>query len=201
MMLQLHCQLSQDRSISLSRKEQLIMCQERKNYVVPYPDPNRPFHVVLVSVPFEIWKEITRENDRIRKRMQYHGRCKCPRTQICFCTEDCANCMHQTNGDILSLDYDYATDSDSEVISMYETLEDKSAANFPEQIAQEALVEKIIAYLQQAMPEALQVLQLQIFDGLSERQALKILGITRSTYRSRLQVIKDDLISKFDLNL
>lgn len=121
------------------------MCQESKNYVVPYPDPNRPFHVVLVSVPFEIWKEITRENDRIRKRMQYHGRCKCPRSQICFCTGDCANCMHQITGDTLSLDYSYASESDDESISLYETLEDIGASSFPEHIAHQEIIKEIIA--------------------------------------------------------
>ena len=42
--------------------------QDDKSYVVPYPDPDRPFHVILVPVPFEIWKELTRDNDRIRKK-------------------------------------------------------------------------------------------------------------------------------------
>lgn len=51
--------------------------------------------------------------------------------------------------------------------------------------------------MQQAMPEALQVLKLQIFDGLSERQALKKIEIPRSTYRSHWNAVRSDLISKF----
>lgn len=176
-----------------------MMSKNHINYVVPYPDPDRPYHVLLIPVSYEIWKDITRENDRIRKKMQYHGRCCCPKSQICFCTGECFNCMHQITGDTLSLDYSYASESDDESISLYETLEDIDASSFPEHIAHQEIVKEIIAYLQMTMPEALQVLELQFFNGLSERQALEKLGIARSTYRSRFDVIRNDLISKFDL--
>lgn len=172
-----------------------------RNYVVPYPDPDRPYHVVLIPVPYEIWKEITRENDRIRKRMQYHGMCQCPRTQICFCTGDCTSCRYQLTGSLLSLDYTYSADTNDEAISLYDLLEDESSSSFPEHIAHKAIVNEIIIYLQQAMPEALQVLALQVFDGLSERHALEKLDIPRSTYRSRWNAVRDDLISKFGQDL
>ena len=121
--------------------------QDDKNYVVPHPDPDRPFHVVLVPVPFEIWKELTRNNDRIRKKAQYHGKCCCPRSQIGFCTGDCASCQYQLTGDLLSLDYTYTVENNDEPASLYDTLEDESSSSFPEHIAQKAIVNEIVVYL------------------------------------------------------
>lgn len=175
--------------------------QDDKNYVVPYPDPDRPFHVVLVPVPFEIWKELTRDNDRIRKKAQYHGKCCCPRSQICFCTGDCASCKYQQAGNMLSLDYTYSADTNDESISLYDLLEDEGASSFPEKIAQKNIVDEIIAYLREVMPEALQVLELQVSYGLSERRALEVLGIPRSTYRSRWTAVRNELIKKFELDI
>ena len=168
---------------------------------VPYPAPDRPFHVVMVPVPAEIKQEITRDNDRIRKKAQYYGKCCCPRSQICFCTGDCASCKYQLAGNLLSLDYTYSTDTNDEAISLYDLLGDEGASSFPDKIAQKNIVDEIIAYLQQVMPETLQVLKLQVSDGFSERQALEKLGIPRSTYRSRWDKVRNDLVLKFGQDL
>ena len=84
---------------------------------------------------------------------------------------------------------------------MYDLLGDEGASSFPDKIAQKNIVDEIIAYLQQVMPETLQVLKLQVSDGFSERQALEKLGIPRSTYRSRWDKVRNDLVLKFGQDL
>lgn len=104
-------------------------------------------------------------------------------------------------GNLLSLDYTYNADTNDESISLYDLLEYKGASSFPEKIVQKNIVDEIIAYLRKVMPEALQVLDLQISDGLSERHALAKLCIPRSTYRSRWTAVRNELIKKFELDI
>lgn len=177
------------------------MANNRYSDSVPYPDPDRPFQSVMIPVSCEIKKEITRDNDRIRKKAQYHGRCHCPRQQIKYCTGDCVSCKYQAVGDIVSLDYNYTSDKSDEPVSLHEILEDRNSSKFPEDIAEKDLINEIRNYLEHAMPEAWLVLIMQIYDNLSERQALEKLGIPRSTYRSRWDIVRNDLIVKFGQDL
>lgn len=72
---------------------------------------------------------------------------------------------------------------------------------FLKKLPQKNIVDEIIAYLREVMPEALQVLELQVSYGLSERRALEVLGIPRSTYRSRWTAVRNELIKKFELDI
>lgn len=177
------------------------MEKNEQNYMVPYPDPDRPSRSVLIPVSYGIKKEISSDNDRIRKKAQYHGRCHCPRRQIQYCTGDCVTCKYQAVGDIVSLDYNYISDNSDEPVSLHEILEDRNSSNFPEKIAEQDLINEVRNYLEHVMPEAWLVLKLQIYDGFSERESLKELGIPRSTYRSRWNKVRKDLIAKFKLDI
>ena len=49
------------------------MEKNEQNYMVPYPDPDRPSRSVLIPVSYGIKKEISSDNDRIRKKPNIMG--------------------------------------------------------------------------------------------------------------------------------
>ncbi len=42
--------------------------------------------------------------DAHRKRMQYHGRCRCPQKKVWLCDGECGLCAYAASGDVSSLD-------------------------------------------------------------------------------------------------
>lgn len=52
----------------------------------------------------EVYYAYQRPIDAHRKRIQYHGRCFCPKNEIWKCDGDCGLCRHSRAGDMASLD-------------------------------------------------------------------------------------------------
>lgn len=132
--------------------------------------------------------------DLFRRKQQKHGKCVCPRCKQLICDMDCYTCPFYRAGDARSLDYCDAT-------------EDGSEESWVNQIQNEdPLVEEIIAEafearelynrLAELMPEALEIGRLRL-SGMPDTAIAKDIGITNTTFRSRLAKAKSILIKEF----
>ena len=152
-----------------------------KYFAMRNPDNHSQVTLIEVDNP-----ELQKEADRIRKKAQYHGECACPRRYIWKCDGDCDLCDYCVREQLLSLDMEIENHGNhfTDDASTEEILMDK------------LLFAKLLARLEVLMPEAIEVGRL-ILDGESERSSLERLGMTRSTYRSRLKKVKKQLSDEF----
>lgn len=151
--------------------------------LVAMRNPDNHRQVTLIEVETT---EIQKEIDRIRKKAQYHGECACPKRFIWKCDGDCDRCEYCVSQQPLSLNLElenhgdhFADTADTEAI-----------------VADKLIFAELLARLAVLMPEAIEVGKLKL-DGESERSSIEQLGMTRSTYRSRLEKVKKQLLEEF----
>ena len=160
----------------------------------------KPYRIYLkstrewVEVSEEIYRERTRYYDAFRKRQQSHGQCVCPKNKFWLCDGDCYNCEFRKAGDTLSLDYQ-TENEDGDTCSPIETLSD-NAPSVEEIICAQIELEQLFKRLEQIMPEAINIGKLRQ-EGMSDEAIAKVIGIKRTTFRSRLDKAKEMLVSEF----
>lgn len=137
---------------------------------------------------FDTWRT------NLRKREQYHGRCMCPRNKWWLCDGMCDDCEFHAAGDILSLDMPVSNE-DGDEVSLMDTLVDP-APLIEDVICDKAELDQLFSRLQELMPEAIQIGQLCQKDPTDEAIA-EIIGIKRTTFRSRLEKAKQQLATEF----
>ena len=135
----------------------------------------------------EQYSEFDRWRTNLRKREQYHGRCMCPRNKWWLCDGMCDDCEYHAPGDILSLDMPTSND-DGDEVTLLDMLEDP-AASLEEVICDKAELDQLYERLDQLMPEAVEIGRLRQ-KGLTDEAIAKIVGIKRTTFRSRLAKAK-----------
>ena len=145
------------------------------------PDNHRQITLIEVETT-----EIQKEIDRIRKKAQYHGECACPKRFIWKCDGNCDCCEYCVRKQSLSLDLEIenhgdhiADTADTEVI-----------------VADKLIFTELLRRLAVLMPEAIEVGKLKL-EGESERSSIEQLGMTRSTYRSRLEKVRKQIYEEF----
>lgn len=147
-----------------------------------------------VEVEPEVYMEYMRGCDRTRHRMQAHGRCACPRRLFWLCDEDCLTCEFRRAGDVLSTEYELSGEGDDALITL-DTLADPSpsaediVADFDE-------LTQLLRRLAELMPEAIKVGVLRE-QGLNESAIAAELGIPRTTLRSCLAKVREQLATEF----
>lgn len=146
-----------------------------------------------VEVDEETYRPYIRECDATRKRMQYHGRCVCPKNRFWLCDADCPSCEFCRAGDVLSLDQEIAETSSE--LSLFDTLED-TAPNIEDIVADFDELSGLLHDLAQIMPEAIKVGILRE-QGLTESAIAAELGISRTTLRSRLAKARERLAQEY----
>lgn len=146
-----------------------------------------------VEVDEETYRPYIRECDATRKRMQYHGRCICPKNRFWLCDADCLSCEFRRAGDVLSLGQEIA-ETDSE-FSLLDTLED-TAPNIEDIVADFDELSGLLRDLAQIMPEAIKVGVLRE-QGFTESAIAAELGIPRTTLRSRLAKVREQLAEQY----
>lgn len=160
----------------------------------------KPYRIYLkttrecVEVSEEIYREHTRYYDAFRKRQQSHGQCVCPKNKFWLCDGDCYNCEFRKAGDTLSLDYQ-TENEDGDTCSPIDTLSD-NAPLVEDIICDQIELEQLFRRLEQIMPEALIIGRLRQ-EGLSDEAIANVIGIKRTTFRSRLEKAKEILASEF----
>ena len=147
-----------------------------------------------VEVSEEYYRDHTRHHDALRKRRQYHGQCTCPKNKFWLCDGDCLTCEFRCAGDMLSLDYKSGNDN-GDNRSMLDRLADLTPS-IDDVVCEVATLNQLFERLYDLMPEAIQIGQLRL-EGLSDEAIAKIIGIKRTTFRSRLKKAKEQLSVEF----
>ena len=143
-----------------------------------------------VEVSEDQYREYDRNRTALRKRMQYRGECFCPRSKWWLCDGNCLDCEFRNNTTV-SLD-DPLPGGDG-------TLADyvpDGASLIEEVLSEKAELDQLFERLQELMPEAKRIGELRE-EGLSDEAIAKIIGIKRTTFRSRLDKAKETLSKEF----
>ena len=148
------------------------------------------------------WFEVTPEHyaefdqwrTNKRKREQYHGRCMCPRNKWWLCDGMCDDCEFHAPGDVLSLDKPVSND-DGDEVTLLDTLVDP-APSIESVLCDKAELDQLFARLNELMPEAQDIGKLHQ-KGLTDDAIAKVIGIKRTTFRSRLEKVKKQLASEY----
>ena len=148
------------------------------------------------------WFEVTPEHyaefdqwrTNKRKREQYHGRCMCPRNKWWLCDGMCDDCEFHAPGDVLSLDKPVSND-DGDEVTLLDTLVDP-APSIESVLCDKAELDQLFARLNELMPEAQDIGKLRQ-KGLTDDAIAKVIGIKRTTFRSRLEKVKKQLASEY----
>ncbi|WP_329886782.1 bacterio-opsin activator [Pseudoramibacter faecis] len=147
-----------------------------------------------IDVSEDYYRDHTRFRDAFRKRHQEHGQCVCPRRKFWLCDTDCANCEFRRAGDMLSLNYE-VENSDGETCTLGDIIPD-NAPLIADVLADKDELDQLIKRLQELMPEAIKIGNLRL-EGLSDEAIADIIGIKRTTFRSRLDKVKETLSKEF----
>ena len=142
----------------------------------------------------EQYKEFDTWRTNLRKREQYHHRCMCPRNKWWLCDGMCDDCEFHAPGDILSLDMPTSND-DGDEVTLLDMLEDP-APSIEEVICDKAELDQLFDRLNELMPEAVQIGKLRQ-EKLTDEEIAKVVGIKRTTFRSRLEKAKAQLSFEF----
>ena len=142
----------------------------------------------------EQYKEFDTWRTNLRKREQYHHRCMCPRNKWWLCDGMCDDCEFHAPGDILSLDMPTSND-DGDEVTLLDMLEDP-APSIEEVICDKAELDQLFDRLNELMPEAVQIGKFRQ-EKLTDEEIAKVIGIKRTTFRSRLEKAKAQLASEF----
>lgn len=147
---------------------------------------------------FEVTPEQYAEFDQWRtnkrKREQYHGRCMCPRNKWWLCDGLCDDCEFHAPGDMLSLDKPVSND-DGDEVTLLDTLVDPSPS-IESILCDKAELDQLIARLDELMPEARKIGRLRL-KGLTDEAIAEVIGIKRTTFRSRIEKAKKQLASEY----
>ena len=125
----------------------------------------------------------------VRKKEQYHHRCKCPKQFFWACDGDCENCEHHLGYGTLSLDAP-STDDDSTLLDTELT----ETVSMEEVYADRALLEQLFQRLQELDPDADRIIQLwSENDKISDRSIAEALGRKQRTFADQMKRIRTEL--------
>jgi hypothetical protein len=141
-----------------------------------------------IDVPEDQYRKFDRRRTALRKRMQYHHCCKCPKDKFWLCDCLCDDCEFRT-GAVISLDAPLPGENG--------TIGDLVADDhpIPEEIASDrALLECLINRLREIDPEANTIIQIWLDHpkGISDRQVAALLGRAASTFRDEMRFFRSE---------
>ena len=158
-----------------------------------YPKKSTESTPVFTTL-FVSYREHTRFHDAFRKRHQSHGQCVCPKNKFWLCDADCLTCEFRRAGDHISLDYT-TENEDGDTCSPLDALAD-TAPSIEDVICDKAELDQLFARLNELMPEAQDIGKLRQ-KGLTDEAIAEVIGIKRTTFRSRLAKAKKQLAAEF----
>ena len=155
-------------------------------------NPDDPHDVTLQPVSEQEYFALYRPVWRKQKQMQKTGQCRCRKECLWKCDGQCDLCEFRTAGVELSYDRDLKENGDHHA----------SPCSDPADIlGDREILRQLLRRLEELCPDALDVGNLMTEgDGMSQRDALEQLGLTRSTYRSRVQKAEEILCREFGVN-
>ncbi len=147
-----------------------------------------------MEVPETFYREHTRFYDAFRKKAQFHGQCVCPKNKFWLCDGYCFNCEFRRGGGMLSLDFSSGNE-DGDTCTPLDSIPDKSPL-LDEIICNRATLEQLFKRLQDLMPEAEKIARLRL-QNMSDKAIADLLGVKRTTFRSRLSKAKEILAAEY----
>ncbi len=153
-------------------------------------NPDDEHDVTLQPVSKEEYFALYRPIWRKQKQMQKTGQCMCTKKYLWKCDGQCDICEFHAAGTELSFDRD---------LEDYGDHHEAPGADPAAIYADREILRLLLQRLKELCPDALSVGDL-ITDGLSQRDALEQLGLTRSTFRSRLQKAEDMLCREYGVD-
>ena len=145
------------------------------------------------EVPEDVYQEHIRFHDTYRHRMQGRGLCCCPRSKWWTCDADCLTCEYRNADVIASLDSPIGEDDDD--LTLMDTIADDSVA-VSELATDRIVLEQLFKRLADMMPEAENIGKLRL-QGLYDEAIAKKIGITRTTFLSRIKAAKKQLEKEY----
>lgn len=139
------------------------------------------------EIPKDQYLEFDRWRTALRKRMQYHGECFCPREKWWLCDGMCDDCEFH-NRNTVSLD-DPLPDGEG---TRGDYVQDNAPT--PEEIASDRdLLERLTARLHELDPDADKILELWSEDpNLSDRKIAEAIGRPQKTFSDRMKKLRDE---------
>lgn len=148
--------------------------------------PDREYKVYIpsthqfVPVTKDFYYEYYRPIWCIQKEAQKHDQCMCPKSKLWRCDGCCLDCPYHAPGNVWSLEYEQELMGDKR--------EDPSA-DIESIVTDKIVLDKLFKRLDELFPEARRIGELRM-EGVSDRDIADILGMPRSTFRSRLAKVE-----------
>ncbi|MCQ2087056.1 MAG: sigma-70 family RNA polymerase sigma factor [Bacilli bacterium] len=158
-----------------------------ETYYLSFVDADREIRYAAVSKELFIWSRNYERN--IRRKRDIETRCFVPstRTHLKRCLEDCSNCPYgytTRQNFVSSIDYLYDN---------YE-MEYPSDEPTPEEVyRQSELMKALHNSLNKLSPTQRRIIELSYFEGLSDAEIGKIIGMKRSTVQIRRSYALEEL--------
>ena len=141
----------------------------------------------FVPVTKEVYYDYYRPIWRIRKQAQKYGQCMCPQSKLWRCDGCCLDCPYHAAGNMSSLDYERELIGD-----VHEDL----SANVEGMVTDRVALQQLLRRFEELSPGASRIIELRL-EGLPDRDIADIVGIPRSTFRSRLDKVISQLREEF----
>lgn len=153
---------------------------------------------VFVPVSDEVYHEYYKPVWAHMKRMQYHGRCYCPKSHIWECDADCASCCYARKGDIDSLD-EIHMNTKGDAYTLADTMADDSV-DVESMVMDAALLDALFAKVKELEPDLRDIFGL-LLEERSEREIAQAFGYKSQTSVNRrkrkLKGVLGDVLSEF----
>lgn len=142
-------------------------------------------------VPTECFKAYDRLCNTVRKRMQYQGRCCCPKGKWWLCDTNCLDCEFYISP-TKSLNESIFNDDGSSNGTLLDHIADPSA--IAEKITSDRnLLQYLFAKLQELDPDAekLMAIWMEHPEGISDRKVAKLLGRPQRTFANEMKRFRE----------
>ncbi len=166
-------------------KNQANQSQDRE-YKVYIPGTRQ-----FVSVTKEFYYEYYRPIWCTRRKAQKRGQCMCPKSKLWSCDGCCLDCPYHRSGNIWSLEYEQELMGD---------MHEDPSADVESIVTDKIILQKLFKRLDKLFPEACHIGELRI-EGISDRDIADLVGIPRSTFRSRLKKVESLLREDYGDNI
>lgn len=166
--------------------------QSKKQRYYPLRRPDDPYSVDLIPVSGEIYQELNRSINRIRKQEQRAGRCFCPKHLFWKCAADCDVCPYHKKKEFLSLDV-LVADENKDMSTLIDLITDES--DLSEKLEEKEFKEAVQDAIESLPPRDQEIARLFI-EGLSERAIESKIDCPRKTVNYRKSVIFKTLLEK-----
>lgn len=157
----------------------------RKQKRIPIRRPNDLSSVDPIVVPEEFREKYQRTINRVRKRKQRAGQCRCPYQSLWKCDIDCDNCEYAIPELFLSLDADMGG-ADRETSNLLNYL--ASDSNPSDELEMAAFAEAVHYLLETFSERDRDIFQLHA-EGLTQRQIADEVGCSQGTVKNHLREI------------